>query len=296
VYCVPFALGGTTVERASTAEPAGTSGSWQVEREDFGVLAPMEGMTDDPDHAPGSGADRLTKMEDGSRLRIELRPPLSCMEDPPPGPIANLKLFEYPEDIHAHQYAELEFEAAADDRGVFRYEVRVSTEPITDDESFMAGAPAKEATIEAAELIVPTDALSGERIAVEMGGLVAETHYYVGVRAIDACAGQGPIAVAEIETPKRTFSTVTPCFIATAAYGSALASEVSALRELRDRYLMPNAIGRLFVRAYYASSPWLAKVIAAHESLRAATRFLLEPLVELARSLQGGELSQETDR
>ena len=74
---------------------------------------------------------------------------------------------------------------------------KIFTDPITDDESFMKAQPAKQATIEAEELLVPTDAEAGEMVQVEMGGLVAQTHYYVAVRPIDACAGVGPIMVSE---------------------------------------------------------------------------------------------------
>lgn len=69
------------------------------------------------------------------------------------------------------------------------------------------------------------------------------------------------------------------CFIATAAYGSALDPHVMALREFRDYYLERSAPGRALIRFYYRHSPPVAAAIARHESLRLAVRAMLTPLV-----------------
>jgi tetratricopeptide (TPR) repeat protein len=76
------------------------------------------------------------------------------------------------------------------------------------------------------------------------------------------------------------------CFIATAAYGSAVASEVVLLSRFRDEVLLPSRLGALFVTFYYQVSPPLASLIGRVEFLRAATRGLfLVPLLRFVRTL-----------
>src|SRR5207244_13410691 len=74
------------------------------------------------------------------------------------------------------------------------------------------------------------------------------------------------------------------CFIATAAYGSSLATEVILLSRFRDEVLLPSRLGSLFVACYYRLSPPLASLIARAEFLRTATRrFFLAPLLRLLK-------------
>jgi hypothetical protein len=71
------------------------------------------------------------------------------------------------------------------------------------------------------------------------------------------------------------------CFIATAAYGSALHPHLGILREFRDSYLRTNPAGRLFLSVYERYAPSLAALIDRHEILRSLTRAALLPILGL---------------
>jgi hypothetical protein len=85
-----------------------------------------------------------------------------------------------------------------------------------------------------------------------------------------------------------TWTVTSPCFIATAAYGTALHEDIDVLRDFRDEYLMPNPAGRAFVNMYYSSSPPLADLIRCNEGLRTAVRAgFVKPVVHITRRFVG---------
>jgi hypothetical protein len=299
--------------------------SWDHWRSDFGQLEPVSVSSSDPNGLSddnGSGTDRLRRDANGKRFALQVKradalgvsgsdadsgspsqteppadaggalvpaPPGIDSVREPVGPIRELSLRRHDNELRAHTWIMMRFEVPQSERPIHDYDVRVATEPIVDEASFIRdGRPAKSATDDvegATALMLPAAAQEGQILETAIGDLAAETHYYVAIRATDDLNRHGPISVAEITTSARKFATVTPCFIATAAYGSALASEIGVLRHLRDRYLLSVAPGRALVDAYYTLGPHAAGIIERHATLRAAVRWLLSPLLVLAKTL-----------
>jgi hypothetical protein len=299
VYALPFRLGDPSRTRFATAEPIGRS-SWDHWSSEYGKLEPVSVAGGDPNgmaDRDGSGVDRLRRdPTTGARFTLEVKASAADSADRArvPGQLAvgsveALALLTHPNRLRSHSWVLLRFRAAHSERPIHSYDVRVATEPIVDEASFILnGRPAKNATDDpegATALVVPVDAAEGEPIEVALGDLVAQTHYYVAVRATDDLNRSGPIRVGEIDTTARSFATVSPCFIASAAYGTPLASEVSVLRRLRDRYLSSIAPGRALVAAYYSGGGRAAAVLDRRPQLRALVRALLSPLVAAARWL-----------
>ena len=72
------------------------------------------------------------------------------------------------------------------------------------------------------------------------------------------------------------------CFIATAAFRSSKSPYVKILRKFRDKFLLPNRIGKGFVKFYYSSSPSIANFIDRHPSTQIPVRVILMPAIFIA--------------
>jgi hypothetical protein len=266
------APGGGGTGTGGTGEPAGG-------KTDAGV-AGAAGGEGEPSTTPP------TIEPDPEGDAVILRPP---NEDDAVGAVRALHLGRAHEALHAHEWIAIEFLAARSDEPLHGYDVRVAQNPIVDDASFIREGRAAKTASEDAEgavsLVLPADVPAGQRVEAEIGDLTAQTHYYVGVRAVDRLNRRGPISVAQITTPKRVFATVTPCFVASAAYGSPLADQVVVLRRVRDRQLQTNAVGRALVRAYYERGASWALWLREHAAARSAVRAVLAPVVAFARML-----------
>jgi hypothetical protein len=248
---------------------------------------PLQGEPGTPQPDAGSPAPAPGPEPDDAGVVMIDAPDASSS---PVGAVRGLALGRHPDELHSHEWITIGFRAAESEQPLHRYEVRVSEAPIENEEDFIRHGRQAKHPQGAMLLTLPADAPASERIEGQIGDLIALTRYWVGVRGVDRT---GPISVAQIETTERASADVTPCFIATAAYGSQLAEQVRALRRVRDRYLMSHALGRSFVDLYYRHGPRLAALLHASEPLRAFARQLLSPLVALAARLERTESSPE---
>jgi hypothetical protein len=197
VYRVPVTIGDTTV--AGTTEAMGY-GSLEGRGPNAGEITPMDdSITNDPTGAAGSGVDRLRIGDGGYRVRVRSQAAEACRLNRPPMDIQGLEVSQYHERRDAHRFAHLSFVAPSDDEGVVHYEVRVSDSAITDETTFLMARPANAASLDNVALEVPTDVPAGEAIEVDLGGLAFERHYWIGVRATDACNAASTVTVTEYD-------------------------------------------------------------------------------------------------
>ena len=268
VYRLPVTVGSST----ATASTMTYAGYGDPDGMDGNLRTPDLSITSD---VPGSGAGRLLVRTDGSamfRLRATARP-----EDDSIAPGAATELTAADAQPTA---VTMSFVAPGDDGGanpVAGYEVRYrAIEPI-DDSNFATSSPIT-ASIDVDD--------PGQVQLFDVTGLLPETTYYVAVRAYDECRNYGPLAVTHFTTPERPVGEVDACFVATAAYGTLLANEVSHLRQFRDGVLRRSVLGELFVETYYTVGPAFSTVVAHSDPLRHAARDGLAPLVSLVRGLK----------
>jgi hypothetical protein len=287
VYQLDFSL--TQPSDSSVLEPIG----YGAPNGENGELTPMDqAISDDPDGLPGSGADRLLAI-DGLRASLRVLTPDSpyCKETAAPAAVDDLRATPHSDKKRAHMWARLSFRAPETERSIGSYLVEVKADgsdweqaftPDTDEE-LMPVALDVCADPEQSGRNRCVNMPAGTPIEVTLAGLKASSHYEIRVTPRDRDCGElGQAITTEVTTREPFFSTVTPCFVATAAYGSPLADEIFVLRAARDRYLAPHPAGRALIALYYALGPTLAEPVREHPWLASAVRAILAPIVSLA--------------
>jgi len=284
-FRVPFTLGAAS--QFSTLAPAGF-GSVDGTDADLGAMHPMDAtITDDPTNAPGSGADRLLMNATmTSRLGVEVR---ECATGAAPDMPADFTVAAVADPKHSHQWGHLHFVVPANaGRTISRYEIRTSAADAIvpgDATSFIRGLPAQAASLTTDALTIPIDGAPGTVVEADFGGLVPMTHYWVGIRAVDSCNRPGAHAVAEMTTTRVNYTQLpSGCFIATAAWGSAMEPSVVAMRHARDRLLAEVPLFAVAADLYGHSGPPAARVLGRSDTARALVRQLLGPLATAAEA------------
>ena len=82
----------------------------------------------------------------------------------------------------------------------------------------------------------------------------------------DACGQTSAITQVAFTTAMTQYKKVEGCFVATAAWGSALASQVQSLRRIRDRVRPGNATAATAVDLYYRAGPAAAAILRRSET------------------------------
>lgn len=94
------------------------------------------------------------------------------------------------------------------------------------------------------------------------------------------------------EAEKRLEELKKECFIATIVYKSSTCYEVNRLRCLRDRILLPHALGRCFIYTYYNIGPVLANIIAKRKNSLSVVKWILTLLVRTLPRIGTEELHE----
>jgi hypothetical protein len=292
VYQVPIHIDITTgtTDSEATSQIAGY-GDWTGAT---GVMNPPDATISTSD--PGSGEARLLSISDGAsglngRVLASVAPcftlvcdpvtnvcsicdpvkqtctPLQCV--PPPAPPSTVSNLSAPPGMLTSTSATLQFaNAQSNGAPVLKYDIRYQTGPTITEDQFGSAASAPQVT----------PGSPGSLSSVSISNLKPATQYAAAVRAVDPCGQVSPIATVTFTTPAMKFTQLSGCFVATAAWGSALAPEVDAMRKVRDRLRPASTMFAVATDLYYRSGPAAAEVLRRSDTARALVRRLLGPV------------------
>jgi hypothetical protein len=157
---------------------------------------------------------------------------------------------------------------------VVRYDIRYAATAATSmsETDFLEAAPAGQ--------VIPSTPGSAAQLTIT--ALKPNMHYLVGIRSEGPCMVKSAITFVDFTTPAVKFVQLSGCFVATAAYGSAMDHEVAALREARDRLRPRSGLFAAATELYYREGPAAADVVRRSDTARAVARRLIGPIAGLA--------------
>ncbi len=204
--------------------------------------------------------------------RTQVCTPLSCRPLPAaPTPVGGLSVVM--DGLNASS-ASLQFaNAQSNGSPVLSYDIRYRDGASMTDDQFMASA--------SAPLVTP--GAPGSLASFTISNLKPATQYTVGVRSIDPCGQASPLVTATFATPKMKFAQLSGCFIATAAWGSAMAPDVAAMRHARDRLRPASTMFAVAADLYYRAGPAAAALLSRSDTARALVRRVLAPVGTVAQ-------------
>ena len=134
-------------------------------------------------------------------------------------------------------------------------------------------------------------ATTGTNHTTEVTGLENGVTYNYYVKCKDASENTNPddfvitfsVADAQVVNNSTSSSGGGNCFIATAAYGTPMAEQVKILSRFRDKHLLTNYCGKIFVKLYYKYSQRIADYIRQRVCARSVVRVMLRPLVKITK-------------
>jgi hypothetical protein len=277
VFRVPFTLGAASAgwaaavtDIAGMGDPTGATGT----------LSPPDGSIST---APGSGEARLA-VTDGAggpgRVHVSFAAcePFDCASHGPPAPVAlealSARVTATTALVRLHQVGD-------GDLPVLAYEARLARVQETNALPLTKQDFARWTPVAGFDVAAPDTTAD-----VELDGLFPDTEYAVGVVAHGRC-GDSEVSYARFRTPRLVYAQLHGCFVATAAFGSALAGEVNVLRILRDRAIGASALARAAVDLYERSGPAAARALAETDVGRAVVRRPLAPVAAVGAAVLG---------
>jgi hypothetical protein len=266
VYQVPIHIDATseTGDAQATSQIFGY-GDWTGAT---GVINPRDSTISTG--SPGSGEGRLLVLSDGtsglSGRVLATVVNMASSTTQTPSAVTDLTV---PTAGLAPGSATLQF-TRVQPNGVLvpQYEVRYQTGPTITEQQFDSAAVAPQ--------VQPGS--PGTLASVTIPKLKPATQYSAAVRVVEPCTPASPIASVTFTTPSMKFTQLSGCFVATAAWGSALAPDVDAMRKVRDRLRPQSTMFAVATDLYYRSGPAAAEVLRRSDTARALVRRLLGPI------------------